>query len=145
MKLRIIFIFSAMLMSVIFGCSKDDSPSDSLVGEWIGNDVYAITTRGDSKSHESIVFAKEKRSKIVFNADGTGVDDYFDEAGEPAQEKFTYTVSGNQMTFTSSDGEVINFTVSISVYQSIARLTAVRKEEEPNGVQHENRLHYIRR
>lgn len=140
---KILFIY-AILISLLFGCTKDDSRDVALAGEWIGNDVHQIMTSGDQTSNGSFVYVKEFRPRYIFNSDGTGTKYSFDEPDVSVQKEITYSISGDQITIIE-DGESTSSIFSIQNYNSIARLIITTKFEEPNGVKIEIREHYIRK
>ncbi|MCL7988153.1 hypothetical protein M8998_09415 [Sphingobacterium sp. lm-10] len=144
MAFRTIFFILAMLISLLFGCAKDDSPDSSLVGEWTANDTHKITINGDQTTHTSDVVNRDFRPRIVFNANGTGTKYLFDEANASIQETFTYSVNGDHMTLVEGTTSS-NVMYSIQTYNSIVRLIITTNVEEPNGVKIETREHYIRK
>lgn len=144
MTFRKILFINAILISLLFGCDKDEPLEPTLVGEWIGNDIHEIVTSGDQTGNGSFIYFKEFRPKYIFNSDGTGTRYSFDEPDVSVQKEITYSVSGDQIIIIE-DGENTTSMFSIQNYNSIARLIITTKFEEPNGVKIEIREHYIRK
>ena len=89
----------AIIMSVNFVACSDDDDDNPIVGTWRGEVV------DDGKGYSD---------SYTFNADGSGIWQEFKDGKQIDSESFKYSLDGDKITFTWSDGETYTSTFSIS-------------------------------
>ena len=87
----------AIIMSVNFAACSDDDDDNPIVGTWRSE----VDNYGYSDSY-------------TFNADGSGIWQEFKDGKQIDSESFKYSLDGDKITFTWSDGETYTSTFSIS-------------------------------
>jgi hypothetical protein len=107
-QLTALVIFAALLF--IAACSSDDNsvnnPSTpTLTGTWKLN-TYALKTMGVTTQ----TVTPTTEMKMTFNADSTCTGDLISFLGSDVSGSGTYSVSGNNMTITSSGSKETNYT-----------------------------------
>ena len=96
MILTVLIAASALLTS----CSKDDDNDPSIVGTWLQTEGTSENfLNGVSQGVENDVIDANNYWKITINADGTFSEIYVED-GDSYEDSGTYTVVGNQASFT---------------------------------------------
>jgi len=103
MKKLLLIIFAAIIIS---GCKKSNgnAPSTNFTGKWyITTDSLAEYINGNMVAHSKTTI--DHQGYLDFSADGSGYDDIIrqttqgDNVDLDVYESFTYTASGNTVTF----------------------------------------------
>ena len=111
-KLMLIMVCGVMITTTFVACGSDDDASfttEQLIGKWINTKRTWYDSR-DSQPEEYTYSGNTRYLQL--NADGTGKVNPLNLFESEIRKSFTWKLSGNVLTITESDGDVVSFTVT---------------------------------
>jgi hypothetical protein len=114
--------FLFLIAFILFGCEKDKSAKELIVGKWEVKTMKMIAYENNVKTDEYTETYTSKEMEIEIKSDGTGTE-YEDEV---ANDTFTWTMSGNSITVSISGEDDMVMTASVT--ESTLVLTSTETE-----------------